>query len=113
MVTPEQVTSLIQSVFGTLFSAGTFAMAAMSFWQARQARLKAEASGVQAEAARIQATAANATAQVTQSKVDDVHLEMNSMKDALVKATGEASLAQGRLEGIAHEQQRTSEPPSA
>lgn len=43
----------------------------------------------------------------TNTIVKKTELNTNSMKDALVKATAEASLAQGRVEGIASNKAET------
>lgn len=40
-----------------------------------------------------------------EDRVNDVHKEMNSMKDALVQVTGESEFAKGKIVG-AEEQQR-------
>lgn len=40
------------------------------------------------------------------SNIEQIHLATNSMKDALVKVTGESEKAKGRLEGAAEEQKR-------
>ena len=49
---------------------------------------------------------ANAVAKAIVERQDLLHGQMNSMKDALVKTTGEENMAKGLLQGAKDEQER-------
>lgn len=43
-------------------------------------------------------------------KIEEIHIATNSMKDALVKVTGESEKAKGKLEGAAEEREKRQTP---